>query len=52
MRFSREELADCFITGLIIAITISLCSWVAWHRGYDKGWQDGRIEASIGRLTR
>ncbi len=49
---TRSELLDCFLTGLCIAIAISICTWGAYHRGYDKGWQDGRIEASIGRMMR
>ena len=49
---SRAEMLDCFIAGLAIAIAVSICSWAAYQRGYDKGWQDGRIEASIGRLSK
>ena len=49
---SISVVVDTIILAFLVGLTILFCSWVAWHRGYDVGWEAHMQDDMLGRPYR
>lgn len=42
--------ADCLLVGIIVALVITFVAWRWGERQYTKGWNDARVEQTVGRV--